>query len=158
MPRTISASARTALFAQQTGEIFVLLLELDHAELVEPIRVCSDSIDTEHGGRTYQRFPFEIGMPPEDEDAPPIVRLKIANADRAIVAAVRQLAGNAMTVTLTVVLASSPDTIEAGPLEFTLRNVTYDAEFVEGELQFEDVLNEPFPADTFNPNTFPGLF
>ena len=158
MPRTLSTAARASLFAQQTGEVFVQLLTLEHPDLVEPIRVCSDSIDTVSGGLTYQRFPFTITMPPEDEDAPPIVRLKIANADRTIVRSVRELSQNAMMVTLSVVMASSPDTIEAGPLEFKLRNVTFDAEFVEGELHFEDPLNEPFPADTFNPNTFPGLF
>lgn len=63
-----------------------------------------------------------------------------------------------MTVDLSVVLASSPSTIEAGPYRFTLRDVMYDAAIVEGTMRFEDVLNEPYPADSFTPARFPGLF
>lgn len=61
-------------------------------------------------------------------------------------------------VTLSLVMASTPDTIEAGPFTFNLREVEYDAEFVSGNLLFEDILNEPFPADSFTPARFPGLF
>ena len=34
----------------------------------------------------------------------------------------------------------------------------FDAATVEGTLLFEDVLNESFPADSFTPARFPGLF
>ena len=158
MPRTLSAAARRAIFAQQTGEAFILLLELSHPSLVDPIRVCANSADVTSGGLLYSRFPFEVTMPSETEDAPPTVQLRIANADRQIVQAVRELSGAAMTVTLSIVLASSPDIIEAGPFVFALRNVTYDAAWVEGTLMFEDVLNEPYPAAMFTPARFPGMF
>lgn len=158
MPRPISSTARRAIFAQQTGEAFILLLVISHPELAEPIRVCANTEDIESNGHTFQRFPFELAMPPENEDAPPTVQLRIANADRQIVQAVRSLSGEAMSVELSIVLASSPDTVEAGPFDFTLRDVSYDAAVVEGTLMFEDVLNEPFPADAFTPSRFPGLF
>lgn len=158
MPRTLSNTARRALYAQETGEVFLLLLVISHPSLPAPIRVVNNSEDVVSGGFTYQRFPFELALPPESDEAPPTVTLRIANADRQIVQAVRSLAGEAMTVDLSVILASSPDTIEAGPYRFTLRDVSYDAAIVEGTLRFEDVLNEPFPADSFTPARFPGLF
>lgn len=158
MPRTLSSTARRALFAQETGEVFLLLLTISHPSLAQPIRVVNNSEDVTSGGWVYQRFPFELALPPETEDAPPTVQLRIANADRQIVQAVRSLSGAAMTVDLSVVLASSPDTVEAGPYRFTLRDVSYNAAIVEGTLRFEDVLNEPFPADSFTPARFPGMF
>lgn len=146
------------MFAQETGEVFLLLLVIEHPSLPAPIRVVNNTEDIDSGGVTYQRFPFELALPPENDEAPPTVSLRIANADRQIVQAVRSLAGEAMTVALSVVMASSPDTVEAGPYRFTLRDVTYDAAIVEGTLRFEDILNEPYPADEFTPARFPGLF
>jgi hypothetical protein len=63
-----------------------------------------------------------------------------------------------MSVDVSVVLASSPSAIEAGPARFTLRDVTYSDSTVEGNLLFEDFLNEPFPADQYAPGTTPGIF
>jgi hypothetical protein len=156
--RSLSSVARAAIFAQQTGEVFVLLLELDHANFTAIIRVCSDNLPVVAGGYTYSPFPFEITLPDESEETPPRVTLKIDNVDRRIVQEVRKVTGNPITVRLRVVLASSPDTIEAGPFEFSLRDVEYDAKVITGTLMFEDLLNESFPADSFTPARFKGLF
>ncbi len=70
----------------------------------------------------------------------------------------RSIVGEAMTVTMTVVLASSPNTIEAGPFGFTVREVGYDTTTIEATLQYEDVLNDAHPADIYTPTDFRGLF
>lgn len=156
--RSLSAPARRAIYAQQTGEAFLVLLTLTHASFAPPIRVCSDARDVSSVGQTYVAFPFEVGLPPERDEGPFTVQLRIANADRRIVQAVRTASGEPVQVELRVVLASSPDLTEAGPFAFALRDVEYDAEWVTGTLMFEDVLNEPFPAREVDPNTFPGVF
>ena len=158
MARPLSQTAREAGFAAQTDEVFVVLLRLSHPDLIEPIRVCSDVAYIEHSGETYQSFPFNASFPDDTEEALPRVVLEIAAADRSVVAAIRALSGGPMIVELAVVLASSPDTIEAGWYSFTMREAEYDAEFIRGELRFEDVLNEPYPGDLFTPSLFPGLF
>ncbi len=123
----------------------------------EGIRVCAAGQDVVSNGQTYAHCPFEIGLPPDTEDAQPRLTLRIANADRAIVESVRSIT-SPMKVQLSVVLAGSPDTVEMGPLEFTLRDTRYDAGIVEGELRYEDILNEPFPAAVVTPGRFPGVF
>ncbi|MBE0598443.1 MAG: DUF1833 family protein, partial [Desulfuromonadales bacterium] len=105
----------------------------------------------------YQPFPFDIALPADRDDQISKVTLTIDNVDRAIVRAVRELA-SAPTVTLEIVLASSPDVVEAGPFEFTLQDAGYDALTVSGTLGYEDILNEPFPAGAFVPAAFPGMF
>lgn len=145
------------MFAQETGEVFVLLVTIAHADMPAPIRVCNAGATVTSGGQDFVHFPFEIDLPRESEDAPPTVTLRICNVDRQIVEAVRTYAGE-ITVTVNLVLASSPDTVEAGPFEFTMREAHYDALVVEGTLAFQDVLNEPYPADSFTPSRFPGLF
>lgn len=158
MPRDVSAAARAALYAGQTGEVFVVLLDVEHPSFVAALRVCSDNRPTVSGGNTYEPFPFDITLPDENEEAPPRVTLRIDNVDRRVVSEIRRIVGAPARVIVRVVLASSPDTVEAGPFEFTLRDVSYDAQAVEGTLMFEDILNEPFPSDTFTPSRFPSLF
>lgn len=158
MPRTLSAAARAAAFAQETGEAFIVLLELEHPQFAGIIRVCSNNVGVYSGGNLYQPFPFEVNLPDDTEDAVPRVTLKIDNIDRRIMAEVRAITSGAVTVRMSVVLASSPDVIEVGPLTFTLRDVTYDAMTIEGALVYEDVLNEAFPSGEFSQSRFPGLF
>lgn len=158
MPRTLSSIAKEAIFASQTGEVFVLLLELEHASFADVIRVCSDNQIVTSRGYDYAPFPFSITLPDEDDDSPPQVKLRVDGVDRTIIYEVRRVTGDPITVRIYVVLASSPDTIEVGPLEFTLRDVEYDAISIEGTLLYEDLLNQSYPKDTFTPSKFPGLF
>ncbi|MFN7019892.1 MAG: DUF1833 family protein [Phycisphaerales bacterium] len=155
--RPISPSLRRALYGPQTGEALVLLLDLEHPTF-EPIRVCHAGEDVVSGGLTYVHFPFEIAFPDDADEAPPTVTLRISNVDRRVTAALRSISGDPITVRLRLVAADAPDMVEAGPFEFSLREATYDQGVVEGRLQYEDVLNEPFPGDLFTPSRTPGLF
>jgi len=157
MSRTLSAAARAALFAPQTGEAFFVLLTITHPNLATPIRVVNNRANVVSGGETFIAFPFTVVLPEETEETPGRARLIICNVDRSIVQALRALE-SPPSISFVIVLASSPDTIEAGPFNFTLRQAGYDAMTVEGDLELEDFLNETFPADRFVPATFPGLF
>lgn len=153
----MSIAARRAVFAPETGECFALLLTISHPTLAMPIRVCNAGDTLWSGGFEFPHFPFEFDLPPEIEGAPPTVRLRICNVDRSIVEAVRTIQ-SPPTVTVSMVLASTPDTIEAGPFEFLLRDATFDAIVVEGGLAYQDILSEPYPADLFSPTRTPGIF
>jgi hypothetical protein len=157
MPRVLSAAALRASYSQETGEVFLVLLTISHASLATPLRFVNNMTNIVAGGQTYVAFPFDIALPDEREDQLPRVTLTIDNVDRQIVQALRGLK-TPPTVTLNVVLASTPDTVEAGPFDFTLKSGEYDALVVTGTLAFEDVLSEPYPADAFSPQWFPGIF
>lgn len=147
----------SAVYKQQTDEAFILLLTIDHPNLEPPVRVCLNSQNITSRGNEYIAYPFDMDLPSDDPESPSRVTLTIDNVDRKIVIAIRQLEGPP-TVELEVIMASTPDTVEAGPYSFTLRNANYDSLQVDGELAFEDILNEPFPAESFTPATHPGLF
>jgi hypothetical protein len=155
--RSLSLAARQAMFAQETTETFLFLLSISGVGLTEPLRFVNDAQDLVSRGNTYLAFPFQITLPTEGDDSPPSVVLQIDNVSQQIVAAVRSLV-EAPTVTLEVVLASEPDEVEAGPFDFILRAAEYDALVVSGRLQFEDTLSEPYPADSFDPTRFQGLY
>lgn len=155
--RTLSSAAQSAIFAAQTGAAFLVLLTLDHDDLAAPIRVTSDAVATVSNGDTYSPFPFSINLPAERDDQLAGAQLTIDAVDRSVIIALRSIS-SAPTLTMQVVMASSPDTVEAGPFAYTLKSATYNASTVEGELAFEDILNEGFPGASFVPTSHPGLF
>lgn len=157
MSRSLSSLTRRALHAAETAEAFLLLLTLGHEDLATPLRVSSDAVDTVSRGQTFAAYPFALILPDDRDGQPPRARLAIDNVDRQIVRAARRLP-SALAVTLDIVRAADPDTVEAQFVDFKLTNIAYDAGRVEGDLTVEDFTAEPFPAATFAPGLFPGLF
>lgn len=157
MSRSLSPTARRAVFAQQTGEVFLLLLTIEHASLAAPIRVVNDLVNHTSNGDVFTAFPFQLQLPDEHEDKPPRMRLSIDNVDRTIVESLRRLT-SPPTVQLDVCLASQPDVIEESFPGFLLQSVSYDHLVVEGDLTLDDIVTEPFPEGSYTPQHFAGLF
>lgn len=157
MSRNVSATARQALYDQSSGEVFLVLLEIDHPDLTAPIRLVHNTEEVIHGGNTYAPYAFKVDLPDENEDGIGNAKLTIDATDRQIVYAVRAVT-DAPSLTIKIVLASSPDVIEAGPLEFKLGPVSYNAEAVTVDLIYEDRLHLKVPYLTFTPEYFGGLF
>ena len=155
--RTLTQTTREAVFASQTGEAFLALVTLDHPELASPVRVSSDSTDTPSRGETFVAFPFRITLPEDSAERPPRARLKIDNVDRTIVKKLRAIS-SAPTVLIEIVRGDDPDTVEASFPDFKLRDAGYDVLEVEGDLDLEDFISEPYPAFIFSPAHFPALF
>jgi hypothetical protein len=58
-----------------------------------------------------------------------------------------------------VVLASSPNTIEAGPFAMSLQQAQADAQTITGTLGYEsDIFSQQVPAQQYLPTSSPGLF
>lgn len=150
---TVTDDFKTAFYAQQTGECPLVLLKIDHDDLASPIYVVNNGANITSNGTEYTAFPFEIKMPDADMRA----ELSICNVDRQIVLAIRTISSPA-EVTISVILASDPDTVEVGPYVFGLTDVSFDAFTVRGRLSFDEFYDEPYPGDRFTPGQFSGLF
>lgn len=157
MSRSLSTAFKTATNKQQTGEAFLLLLEINHDDLDTPLRFVNNTEDVTSNSDVYTAFPFEISLPSDREDQLPTVTLAIDNIDRTLVSTIRDIT-SPPTASVSVIMASDPDTIEAGPYDFTIKDASYTAEVVTSSLAFEDILNEAFPGDSFTPNHFTSLF
>lgn len=153
--RVHSVSARSALAAQETGEAFLVLLKVTHPELPEPLRVTSDNVETVHGGEAHKPYPFGYRFP-EDGDVPRRTELVIDNVARELVPTLRSIQ-TPPTVEAKVVCASRPDEVLATCVQ-SLRNHRANQLTISGELGYEDLLDEDFPADEFLPSSHPGLF
>jgi hypothetical protein len=57
------------------------------------------------------------------------------------------------------VLASSPDTVEAGPFAMSLQSADATAQTITGTLGYEqDIFAQQVPAQQYLPTSSPGLF
>lgn len=161
--RTLSPAARRAIFSGETAETFLVLLVIEDVALEGPLRFVNnvESIwSRAHGDvapQEYLGWPFAISLPDEREDSVSGMRLQIDNVDPRIMASIRPLARPPL-ITVYIVLASSPDLVEAGPVEGRVGSVDYDASQITATIHGPYVLAEPFPYRTFNPQDWPGVF
>ena len=157
MSRTLSSAVLQSLYAQETDEVYLVLITISHEELADDIRVSSDMVDTVSRGDTYVAYPFEIALPSDEEGAPPRTQVVIDNVSKEIADNLRAITSPA-SFTIEVVRGADPDTVEISWDNFQLRNIKGDVFQISGELNIEDVTQEPFPADTFTPAKYRGLF
>lgn len=154
---TVTDTFKESAFAPDTDEVWLILVTIDHADLAEPIRVVNNTQDVTSRGDLFVGFPFNITLPDEREDAPSRARLVVDNVSREIAESVRSIT-SAPTVTIEVIRAADPDTVEISWPFFSLRNVKWDALKVSGDLVFDDFMSEPYPAGIFSPASWPALF
>ncbi len=158
MSRAVSAAALAAMMAESTDDVFLTCITLDHDDLPSPIRLVDNDADLVRTAGTFTAYPFQLTLPADLEDRLPSVTLVVDNIDRSLITMVRDLA-DPPTATVEIVLADSPNTVEAGPFEFRARSVSYNALAIQLSLAYEyDVLNERFPGPIFDPSRFSGLF
>lgn len=154
---TVSNTFKQAAFLQETDDVFLVLLTIDHTDINPPIRVVNNNEDITSNGNVFVAYPFDIQLPDSMEDSPPRARLVIDNISREIAQAIRNISTPA-TVLIEIIRAADPDTIEMTFATFNLKNVKWDVFKVSGDLVMENMEIEPFPAGQFSPAYFPGLF
>lgn len=158
---TLSTAAKLAIFSQQTDKVFLPLIKISGTGIATPIRLVRDINDivstVEGSSNTYTHFPFNVHLPADINDgAVKTVQLSVDAVDQTLIAALRSLTV-APAVTLWVVIADSPNTLEIGPLSFVVGNVAYDAQQVNMTLKYEERLGNKLEGLTFDPINFPGV-
>lgn len=140
-----------------SSEVAWLCLLTITAEGQPPLYVVNNSEPVVSRGITYAPYPFNVTLPQDDSDTLPSVRLVISNIDRAIVEFIR---GQAVAPDIAVELVTSayPDIVEKALTFLRLTNVSYTALTVEGSLDVDNFLTQRFPAESYVPPLFPGLF
>lgn len=158
MPRSLSQAARYALNDAETSEGLLVCFDVEHPSLTaETERWVTSSRAVTRGGHVYRPYPISIEFPPAESGRPPQVQLEILNVDARILRVLRALT-SPPTVTLTVVLASSPDVAEAGPYRFALYGIKYPRGRITGVLRLDHNFEQPFPSLMITPDNFPTLF
>lgn len=167
MSRTVSLTFRDAINAQEVGDEPIVLLTITHPDFADPARLCSAPLTRlsdaplQYGlvsrGETYLFAPFTGQLPDDVDERAPTARFILENVSRSLVAMIRSVSSPA-SATVEVILASSPDDVEIEYPQFQVQNVSYNANVMTVDLSIDSMTDEPYPAGTFSPSGFPGLF
>lgn len=169
--RRLSLNARVTLDAGATDEIYVVLLRFTHPSLDKPVFLSTDptqrlSIEPLMYG-TYSswlnpdREPFlfilaSTMVPDDKEDAPAAATVILETVDKDMATVLRSIKDRA-TVDMAVVLASSPDVIEAEWTGLRLMTANGNASEITLTISRESIFEEPFPYGRMTRARFPGL-
>ncbi len=153
-----SARFRQAAQAVSEDELPLVLLEISHALLAEPMRLVNDVQDVVSNGQNYVATSFNFVWPDDMDKQTPRAQLSIANT-RGDVGAFfeRTHGGRGALLTVLQIMRSMPDFVE-DRLVLDLKNVQVTTQTVSGQLGYDDVLNRPGTPATYRPESAPGLF
>lgn len=166
---TMSPQALKAFYSPDGDEQVIILLTLSGAGIASPIyladgwtqRLSENDDDVVYGvisrGTPYIFLPLEIKLPSDEDGAAANAQVVIHNVTRQLTPALRQLT-SPPNVTIEVILASNPNSVEVSFTGFKLNGFTYNSETVSGSLIVDQNTGEPFPRHSFTPNNFPALF
>lgn len=165
---SLSPACLRAMLAPETDEDIITLLTFTGGGITTPVRIADSytgrlsetADDVVYGltsrGNQYIFLPFELTLP-NDDDSDPGCQLTMHDVTRSLMPTLRTLTGPP-SVTIELVLASSPGTVEASFTGFQLGAVSYTDSTITGQLVVASLAHEPFPCHTFTPSYFPGLF
>jgi hypothetical protein len=157
------------MFSQDSDDTLVTLITFTEAGISTPVRLAdnftgrlSETADevvygVTSRGNNYLFLPFSITLPTEEVAAAPRCTITINDVTRYLTPIIRSISG-APDVLIELVLKSTPDVVEASFPGFQMGAISYNANTISGELQIKSLAAEPFPANTFTPSYFPGLF
>lgn len=164
-----SLNFRQAAYAAETGRTIIALITIDHDDLTEPIRISTDPTERIHEyeneivygtvsrGETYIFLPMRLQIPSDTDEGPGNMVMEFDNIHRTYTEIIRSIF-TPPTVNVELVLDDDPDTVEVSWPEYLWTNISYDALVIRGTLALETLEREPFPAGSFSPSHFPGLF
>lgn len=171
--RRVSLNQRLANDSASTEEIYAALFYIEHPDLPAPIRLSTDNTERlssdplYYGTRStwltenpiadpYLWIVASTVLPSDMDDAPAAATIVIENVDNEIAKLLRSFTDLA-TMHIAVVLASSPDQIEAEYRDLKLISHDIGAGEVTLMVSRQDVEEEDYPVDRMTKDKFPGL-
>lgn len=156
--REYSAQYKSTLGALSPEESPLILLEIDHSALSEPVRVVNDATDLTSNGHLFVACPFRCTLPDDFENQLPRATLAVDNVGRDLVYWIESSNGAmGATARFMQVMRSRPDLIE-WEITMALSGITITQSEVSGMLGFEDFFTRPAVRLSYRPDNSPGMF
>jgi hypothetical protein len=166
MGRFVSLNARLAVQAAQSAEIPVMLAIITHPSLLAPAYLSSDPTErisadpymlgTRHAGIVFPFVLMSAILPDDQDKSPPKTTLVFENVDADMAKVLRSITSPAM-LELIVVLAGTPDVIEAHFTRLRATRGAYDPNQVSLDISREPFTSMALPFHRMTVSRFPGL-
>ena len=171
--RRFSLNKRLSHDGLAPDEIEVVLIQFEHPDLEAPVRLSTDNserLSTDpltYGTRSDWRGadpmtePFlwivaDALLPSDLEDQPAAAQVTLMNLDSRMIELLRSFRDPA-TVHMAVVMADTPDLVEAEWSGLQLTGFDADAGEISLQLSREEIEREMFPGARMSRSRFPGL-
>jgi Domain of unknown function (DUF1833) len=155
--RTLSGNAVASINALQTDSAWLYLIEITHPDIVGSYRFVNNTEDVIALGLEWLAYPFRLTLAVDDGQTLPSAEVEFDNVDRALIDVIRGLT-SAPTINLYAVMSTTPYTVEMSLTDLQLMDIAYDVQSISGRLVSGDLLNAPYPADSYEPAQFPAIF
>jgi hypothetical protein len=144
--------------AQQTASPYAWFILLTITEAGQPpLYLVNNNEPFVSRGVTYQPYAFGITLPADDGESLPKVSLSIDNISGDIVEYIRAIK-DPPDIIAELVTSAYPDIVEKRLDFLKMRQVTYDAMTITGQLEVHNILSLAFPDEVYDPAHYPGLF
>lgn len=170
MSRTLSPSARRAMYGLESNDDLAVLLKLSGGGLDAPIYLTDNAVDRlsapadgeityglTSGGIDHIFLPMTAALPTDSDDSDGSWQVEVHDVVREVVRELRQATGP-LSVDMSLVMVSEPDVVEAEFPDYKMSSFKYDAAAVTCQMGIPDDSIEPVVAFSFTENNFPGLF
>jgi len=162
----IPLSVRNAMHAQETDEVEVALVTIEHVALDAPVRISSDATQrlssdplrygTLSNGLEYEFILMSALVPDDQKGTPPQTALVVDNVDAQMVEILQSFVSPPATAKIEIVMASAPDAVIQRFKGLRIVRASYDETKVTLDLSREPYLSEPF-GHRQTKAFFPGL-
>jgi hypothetical protein len=168
---TMSPEAIKAVFSPDADADLIFLLTIYNpaspsqvvARLADGFtqRISETDTDVIYGvksnGSDFIFLPMEIGLPTEEEAQAPRCSITLHDVTRYVTPIIRTITAPP-PIKMELVLSKTPNIVEVSFDGFYINSFTYNANSVTASLSMIDLEREPFPAHSFTPRYFPGMF
>ena len=158
MTRAYSAAYKSTLSAVSSLEAPLVLLEINHPLLPQPVRVINDMQDLESNGNLFIACPFKCILPDDYESQLPKAKLAVDNVGRELMYWIETSnGGQGSTVRFMQIMRSRPDLIE-WEITMNLYNVNVTMQEVTADLGFDNLFSRPAISIQYRPDNSNGIF
>jgi hypothetical protein len=157
MSNTISPELLAQMYGQESGDPFLMLVTLSHADFISTQRLCNNNVDIISRGNTYTAFPMKISLPMDDGETAREVKIDFDNVGRELIDEIRSIT-TPINVVIEMVLASNPSQVQISLEELQIKNISYNKSKISARLFMDSFLNTAMTSEQYTPQNFPGIF
>ena len=158
MARAYSAEYKSTLAATSAPEAPIILLEITHPGLTEPVRVVNDNQNVTSNGVEFIACAFRCTLPDDLENQLPKATLSVDNVGKELMFWVETSGGGqGATARFIQIMRSRPNQIE-WEITMNLSNVKATVEEVSADLGYDNIFTRPAITMRYDPFSSPGVF
>jgi hypothetical protein len=141
-----------------SGSLPIILVELDHPNLAEPIRFAQNTENIVSNSNTYTAAGFDMQLPSMPEGGYPLASISADNVPGWAMDYINETNGGAgSTLRIMQVMADSPNTIQYD-ITLYVSEIHITRKTLTAKLGFEYLLGLPLTRWRYTPQKAPGLF